>query len=246
MVSNVLRPGDKVEIRILQQIEKQKETGEIPHIYKSRVQELNDDGTIDILMPMEEGKYILLHLGVRFEFVFYSGGNLYKGIGTIQERFKSNNIYMLRIGMKTPLSKLQRREYYRFSCVLEFKYYHITGEQMEMKKEEDILDSLRDEDFFKKEKKGMILDISGGGARFVCDEAVEKGEYLLSVLHLVNEKMDKVYYIRSRVLTSTKLEAPEPKFEHRMEFVNVNNHTREDIIRYIFEEERRLRSSEKR
>jgi len=242
MVSDVLRPGDKVEIRILQQVEKQKVTGEIPHIYKSRIQEVNKDGTVDIAMPIEEGKYILLHLGVRFEFVFYSGGNLYRGIGQIKERFKSSNIYMLRVELNSPLSKLQRREYYRFACILDFQYYHITEEQIKMQNEEDIFESLRNE----KEKKGTILDISGGGLRFVSDEKIESNEYILLVLHLNNHKMDQEYYIRGRVISNKKLEASPQKFDNRVEFILTDNRIREDIIRYIFEEERRIRKSEKR
>ena len=116
MVSDILRPGNKVEIKAVQKIERQGSTGEVAHVYTSRIQEIHENGDIDISMPIEEGKYVLLHLGVRFEFVFYAEKNLYRAIGQVKERFKSNNIYMLKVELKTQLAKFQRREYYRFQC----------------------------------------------------------------------------------------------------------------------------------
>lgn len=246
MVSDILRPGDKVEINILHKADGQNKDGVTAYDYTSRVQEVNQDGTIDIAMPIVDGKYVLLHLGVSFEFVFYANNSLYKATGSIKERFKSNNLYMLRIELKTPLGKLQRREFYRFPCVMDFRYYHIDEEQAKFAEPEDILESLRDENFYEKEKQGTILDLSGGGARFVADENLKVNQELLCVLYLSGESKDNVLYVRSKVLTNKQLEAPEPKFEHRIEFVGMRSKTREEIIRYIFEEERRMRKSENR
>ena len=127
MVSDILRPGNKVAIKAVQKIERQGSTGEVAHVYTSRIQEIHENGDIDISMPIEEGKYVLLHLGVRFEFVFYAEKNLYRAIGQVKERFKSNNIYMLKVELKTQLAKFQRREYYRFrqdsACIWENRRY---------------------------------------------------------------------------------------------------------------------------
>ena len=86
MVSDILRPGNKVEIKAVQKIERQGSTGEVAHVYTSRIQEIHENGDIDISMPIEEGKYVLLHLGVRFEFVFYAEKNLYRAIGQVKEQ----------------------------------------------------------------------------------------------------------------------------------------------------------------
>lgn len=246
MVSDILRPGDKVEINSLRKTGSAHLSETESCDYMSRIQGVNQDGTIDIAMPIVEGKYVLLHLGVSFEFVFYANNSLYKATGTVKERFKSNNIYMLRIELKTPLGKLQRREFYRFPCVMDFKYYHIDEEQAKLEDAEDILESLRDENFYEKEKKGTILDLSGGGARFVAGENLDVNQEVLCVIYLDGDSQDNVLYVRSKILTNKKLEAPEPKFEHRIEFVGMKSKTREEIIRYIFEEERRMRKSENR
>lgn len=243
MVSNILRPGDKVEIRPVQQIEQQGITGEVPQVYKSKIQEIHENGDIDISMPMEGEKYVLLHLGVRFEFVFYAEKNLFRGVGQIKERFKTNNIYMLKIELKTQLGKLQRREYYRFPCIMDMKYYRIAGDLSKLDDTDQILEMMEgapDET----EKMATILDISGGGARFVSEEQFEDNQYVLMELQLITENMNKEYCIKGRIVSWRKLETQEPRYETRIEFVMRDNKVREDIIRYIFEEERRKRKLE--
>lgn len=244
MVLNILRPGDKIEIRPVQQIEQQTATGVVPHVYKSMIQEIHENGDIDISMPMEEGKYVLLHLGIRFEFVFYAQSNLYRAVGQVKERFKTNNIYMLKIELKTQLSKFQRREYYRFPCVMDMKYYHLAKDYSGIDDTEQILEMIQDEAPELPEKVATILDISGGGARFVSEEKFESNQFVLMELQLVSESMNKEYCIKGRVVSWKKLEAAEPRYETRIEFVMKDNRVREDIIRYIFEEERRKRKNE--
>lgn len=56
MNSNIVRPGDKVEIRILQQVEQGKKLGEQPPVYYSIVENIRDDGFFEVLVPTKEGK----------------------------------------------------------------------------------------------------------------------------------------------------------------------------------------------
>ena len=83
--------------------------GAAKNVYTSRIQEIHENGDIDISMPIEEGKYVLLHLGVRRSLCILAEKNLYRAIGQVKERFKSNNIYMLKVELKTQLAKFQRR-----------------------------------------------------------------------------------------------------------------------------------------
>lgn len=244
MVSDILRPGNKVEIKAVQKIERQGSTGEVAHVYTSRIQEIHENGDIDISMPIEEGKYVLLHLGVRFEFVFYAEKNLYRAIGQVKERFKSNNIYMLKVELKTQLAKFQRREYYRFPCVMDMKYYRIAENESKERDTEKLLEHIQgvpDE----QEKRATILDISGGGARFVSEEKFEANQFVLMELELISDNMDKQYHIKGRIVGWKKLEYREPRYETRIEFIMEDNKVREDIIRYIFEEERKNAETKK-
>ncbi|MCI8327517.1 MAG: flagellar brake protein [Lachnospiraceae bacterium] len=243
MVSNILYPGDDVEIREIRQI-KQQEAAVVPHVYKSKIQEIYENEDIDISMPMEEGKYILLRLGGRYEFSFYTKRNLFRGVGQVKERFKANNIHMLKIELKTQLRKLQRREYYRFPCMMDIKYYRLSEDLLKVGDADQILEVLQNERALEDPNAATILDISGGGARIVSKEKFEDNEYILMGLQLVTENIDKEYCIIGRVVSCREMIPQEKRYEARIEFIMRDHEVREDIIRYIFEEERRIRRRE--
>lgn len=157
MISNVLREGMKIDIHIVNQTERPESAEKAAPVYKSQIFELFENGEMEIMMPIQSGKLILLPLGLRYEFVFYTPNGLYKSIGQIWERYKTENRYLLRIVLNTPLSKYQRREYYRMECVLDMGYFHLTDEESEMEQTEDIIASLRDDNFYKKQKKALLL-----------------------------------------------------------------------------------------
>lgn len=56
MKSNVIKTGDKVEIRILQQVEKGRRLGEYPPAYRSIVENVQEDGSMELLLPIVKGK----------------------------------------------------------------------------------------------------------------------------------------------------------------------------------------------
>ena len=69
-VSDVIRLGDKIDIRVAQDLEKPEKNIKV---YRSQVMDIKENGNLEIAMPSEKGQLILLPLGVRFEFSFYTG-----------------------------------------------------------------------------------------------------------------------------------------------------------------------------
>ena len=132
--TDLIKPGDKIDIRLLQQVENEERTGDTVKVYKSQVIDIHKRGNLEISLPTEGTQLILLPLDVRLEFVFYSGGFLYKSIGQIVERFKRDNIYTLEVELKTRLEKFQRREFYRYECSIDFKFFELTEEQAQWKR----------------------------------------------------------------------------------------------------------------
>lgn len=246
-VSDVIRPGDKVDIRLIQQIEREKITGEEAKVYKSQVLDFRNNGNLQIAMPTEAGRLVLLALGVRFEFTFYSKALLYSFTGQVVERYKKDNMYILEIEQKSPLEKFQRREYYRYECMLETSFYLLTEEQAGLETVPAMLESLRQNGLCESERTGVIVDLSGGGARMTTTDEVEPGSSILLVLQLINEKVNKQYHIVTNVISCRRLEnVSERRFELRVKFKITDDKMREEIIRYIFEEERRNRQKASR
>lgn len=239
-VSEVIRPGDKVDISPIQQLESEKD---LTKTYKSKVLDLKENGNIELSMPSEGGKLILLTLGVRYDLVFFSKGGLYRAIGQVKERYKSENVYMLEIELKSEIEKYQRREFFRYPCILDFSYYPITEEEVKIGSGDAIFIQLQEEkEKVERECRGRIVDLSGGGIRFQAAKELESGQYVLFEIHLQNESINKQYYIIGDVISCVQTDKRiDERFEVRAKFLIKENNIREEIIRFIFEEERKSR-----
>lgn len=241
MISSILSVGDKLDIRIMQQVQNEKQQKGDVRVLKSMIYDIKDDGLLEIGMPSEGGKMVLLATGVRYSLVFYAKGKMYECIGQIKERYKTDNLYMVTMELKSTLNKIQRREYYRYECLLDMFYFPITEEEVELSEPEAILTYHWEQFPEVLTEKGIAVDISGGGLRFVSDKPLEKGNHVLLNLHLVSDKFDKEFWIVGTVLESKKMENDTGKYEHRIKFYMRNNRVREQIIQYIFKEERKNR-----
>lgn len=251
MATSILKVGDKLDIRILQQVETQKENGGIPpKILKSVIYDIKEDGTLEIGMPTEAGRLILLTLGVRYEVVFYSKGSLYRATGLIKERYKSDNLYLATMELVTGLTKFQRREYYRFECLLDINYVTLSTQEAEMIEKEmlDVEDMLENHVTASPENvvhSGIAVDISGGGVRFVSEQKIADRTNVLIHLKLINQSNQRDFWVPGIILQGRRREGDMIRYEYRVMFYMKDSKIREQIIKYIFEEERKNRSNEK-
>ena len=245
-ISDVIRIGDKIDVRLVQQIENTSKNGESPEVYRSQVLDIKENGNFEIAMPTEKGRLVLLPLGVRFEFVFYSyAGGLYKSIGQIVERYKKDGFYMLEVQMRTTLEKFQRREFYRYSCTMDFVFYDLGEEQNEVESTDDILRDMMDGKVTMPVCHGVMVDLSGGGMKFRSPYELKSGGKILIMLRLTNDKMDRQFHILGNVIACIEVHTPaKVLYESRIKFHIEDNKVREEIIRYIFEEERKIRQKE--
>ena len=245
-VADLIQPGDKVDISFIQQLENLDVDEKESRTYKSQVLDFKENGNLEISMPSVGTRLILLPLGVRLEFVFFTKNGLYRAMGQIKERYKSDNVYMLEIELKTQLEKFQRREFFRYPYVLDINYYTITDEEAKFESGDALLIHIREiGETEEREYAGSIVDLSGGGIRFRTDKELEADEHLLFSMHLQNENLNKQYYIIGKVISCVRSERigqmPGKKYEVRAKFQIRDNNTREEIIRFIFEEERKER-----
>lgn len=245
-VAEIIQPGDKVDISFLQQVERRNADmeQELPKVYKSQVLDVKENGNLEISMPSENGRLVLLPLSIRLEFVFFSRGGMYRAIGQIKERFKSANVYMLEIELKSQLTKYQRREFFRYPCVIGMTFYEVTKEETQIGSGEALMIQIREEEGEGRDReyKGQIVDLSGGGVRFYTDQKFEADQNVLFEIHLENESMNKLFYIIGNIINCTKVgRVSEKPYEARAKFLIQDSNIREEIIRFIFEEERKAR-----
>ena len=239
MISKYLSIGDKLEIELVtDKTEDSTDSGR--KTYRSELYDIVSEDQIKIAMPTEQMKVILLPVDGEYSFCFYTRSGLYQCIGRVIERYKSDSLFVLVVELVTGLQKYQRREYYRLNCVLDMKSKQIDEKEMETSPNQLIF---MDTDLTF--DNGVMVDISGGGARFISKVKYPKGALIRFNFSLfVNGSLNE-YKLIGKVLKSRELENKPDNFEHRVMFVNIENDDRESIIRYIFEEERKIRRRER-
>ena len=241
MLSDYIAPGDKLDITSTRKsLADADEQGSERKIYHSRVYDISSDEVIEVEMPMEKGKMLLLSAGEEYDLCFYGASGLYQSYARVRERYKAGALYILVMELTSALRKFQRRQYYRFNCILNMSCRQMSQDE-EMGLANNSVEFL-DNDLTLQD--GVIVDISGGGARFVSKEPYDEESHILFKFSLdIEGKAQPVdYSLLGRVVQSHQIpDDPEKRYENRIQFVNINSRDRETIIKYIFEEERKIR-----
>lgn len=221
MLSKIVSYADKVEIRSLDR-GWDKQLDEEQKIYRSAVHSILSEDKLEVMMPTENTKLLLLQLDSEYEMYIHGATGIYQCFVRTLERYKSNNVYILVVELISDLRKNQRREFYRYSCALEMHARNLD--------EED-----------EQETRNVIVDISGGGFRFISERKYEPDSLIYCNYHLSEDGIRKKYEIVCKVLAVKEWDNRPAVFEHRVQYHELNEHIREQIIKYIFAEERKER-----
>ncbi len=241
MLDNYIKPGQKVDLKAVKRTKLSSEENK-EKVYTTKIYDVVDDDTVEIIMPMEQTKLILLPVDGEYEVFFYTENGLYESTVRIIDRYKSNNVYIILVELQTNLRKYQRRDFYRYSCALDLDTRSLTPEE---------IFALRKGEAYQAPPglpttKGVIVDISGGGLRFVSKATqYDKESMIYCKYDLFIHGGVKTYNIICKVLDSREIANRDGEYEHRVQFVNLDSDEREEIIQYIFEEERKNRRKER-
>ena len=102
MLSNIISLGDKIEMQEMERSivatpDQQKK------VYNSTVYDILSEDTLEITMPMEQTKLILLPVDQEYDLVFYGATGLYQCFARIVDRYRTNNVYILRVELTSNL-----------------------------------------------------------------------------------------------------------------------------------------------
>ena len=105
MLSKLIKIGTKLE---LESIRYAKDKEQENKIYKSEVYDIISEERLEVTMPMESTKLILLPVDGEYDMTFYAlNGTVYQCLGRVIDRYKSNNVYILVFELITNLRKFQ-------------------------------------------------------------------------------------------------------------------------------------------
>ncbi len=95
MLSRFVEEGSKIELRALQRGLEEKGAESTAKVYQSRVLQILSEDTLEISMPMEQTRLILLPVDSEYDMIFFEENSLYQCFARIIDRYKSNNVYVL-------------------------------------------------------------------------------------------------------------------------------------------------------
>lgn len=253
MANDIIQIGNKIEMRPVEKyaflVGKTEQ-----EVYVSQFLQWMDVNVVSIAVPTFKGHLVPLRIDDIYEMQFFTKGGLYRCRGKILKRTKtSNNLAVAEVKFVTALEKFQRRQYYRMNCIMPMMYSVLTDVQKELYREKKRCLSLEQKLNIEKKlesqemvfQKATVLDISGGGMRFNSFIQQESGDILLLQPALPETVRKKVPFLFGRIISSRRIPNKEPlAFDNRVEFVEISSVEQEQIITYIFKEERDKRKRE--
>jgi len=216
-----LKTGARLELEILGN-----NGDRIGNIYISQVLEPVKDSNLVIAAPIFESRLIYVPVNSKVRITLYHKRyGLLGFIAIVTSREQRGNLSVICIQAETQLEKIQRRRYYRLDCTLNVEY-------------SIYLDNITQEIDQPPYRKALTKNISGAGASMVVGEEIMKNTLLKIRISL--SETSKVSAI-CNVLRCVPLEFSQvPKYELGLYFTDITYQNQDKIIKYIFEQQRRL------
>lgn len=188
--------------------------------FKSNIQDLTSE-YIGISIPVLTGRYLPLSKGETVEVLYYFNKEIYGFKTTVIGR-KIDKIFIILLAHPSKIKTVQRRNYVRVPISLEISFAIVEKEKN--------LTNLNDNryEFF----NVTTMDISGGGISVISDKSIRYGDHVMVKLPILDETLT----ILGKIVRIDKKE--DNKKNYGVSFLNIDNRTRDRIIRYIFQKMR--------
>ena len=231
-----LTVGNKIELVKLSQIIQNDKNKKV---FQSKVCDVLPKNMLQIAMPIYEGKIVPLEINDKYSACFYTDKGLMQCNVLVTSRYRSGNLFFLEVLMLGKLEKVQRREFYRYKCIMDGKIRVVPDEEFDA---EGLGTYIPPENYVWENVK--ILDISGGGAKIVNKVFLEKNEVikLNFIINIIDDVAPMSLF--ARILSNNGVEGHEGLYEQRLEFMKIHQEDRDKIIKFIFESERHNRAKE--
>lgn len=230
--------GGKVEL--FKKSRRIKENEESKEMLVSQIMDINDE-TVICTMPSRQGKMIVLEVGTLIEAFFYTGNYIYKSDCTVKSRGKEGNIFTVELRPETALVKFQRREFYRLKCTIDADIIPLTDEE---RKIFDITGKLP-ANFVMPEDKGIIVDISGGGLRLFSKKQYDADSIVNVSFPIQVGDRSRHMKLMAKVIMSMRNQNSDSVYDSRLQFVNMQKEDTEDIVKYVFAQQRMICQKER-
>ena len=174
-------------------------------VYKSKIQSINDEA-IYIDIPLHNNEYLILKKGDDIHLIKYGNeGNVYELSCKVIDREIEGNVRLYKLSEPYNIKKIQRRNYVRVETIRGIRCFR------------------KDEEF-----DALILDLSGGGMKVKSNKKLEINEDIVSFI----KTDDDEFRVRGKIIRVE--ETSFDQYSLGIEFVDIEERTREKIIKLVF------------
>ncbi|EGW38733.1 flagellar brake protein [Desulfosporosinus sp. OT] len=189
--------------------------GEYVGRYKTRIEDMGDK-ILSLGAPFERGEVVSLREGTKVKLTYWDEAAAYSFEGKVLRRI-AVPIPMFVVELPNYVTKVQRRSFIRVPALFPVTFQTVTKEGLS--------------DFY----QATMLDLSGGGMRFLTEERVESKALLYTHLTLPNGDL----WTPVRVCRVNKTEDSK-RYMVAVEFWELQERERDRIISCIFEIQRAM------
>lgn len=190
------------------------------HGYTSQVIELHNTDYFDVLIPIHKNQDIYLKQDTMLKVVASRGEAVYELRAVLHEKL-FGRIPLYRLKLLTEINKIQRRDFYRLKLM----------KDVEAAQVEDLKARKYSEKF-----RCNLHDISAGGLHLSSVKELQEKDMLEITLNLNGKKLIVFGIVVRRTLTGNS-RAP---YGYGVRFDRMSDFERNEVSKYIFEEQRRL------
>jgi len=190
--------------------------GEYEGRYRTRIEEVGERILV-VGAPFERGDVVPLREGTKVRLTFWDETSAYSFVAKIIQRI-AVPVPMFVFELPDTVTKVQRRSFVRVPALYPITFRSVTKEGLS-----DI-------------QNATMLDLSGGGMRFMTEERLENRSLLYTQVTLPNGDLQTPV----RVCRSEKIEDSK-RYVVSVEFHDLAERERDRIIRCVFEMQRAMR-----
>lgn len=238
MDNRVLSVGNKMEMSVRKNTKN--EVSEGSKIYVSQLLDIKEESIV-AAMPISEGHIIPLEIGMILETFFYTAQGIFKTDCRVISRGKEDNLFIMELILEGELKKFQRRQFYRLPCSIQAEIRKLDVlEIVDWSKNHRAAEKFNNEDI-----SGMLVDISGGGARLMTSWQLEEGDYIYMKFPIEMNIGVREVELMGKVIMSLKAANRTDCYDNRIQFKELGPELRDVLVKYIFEQQRKTQKRER-
>ncbi len=201
------------------------------YVFASQFEWHEQENRAVIAAPIYEGNVVPLETGTLIDIYFLNRKgkliDLNKFRAAINGRSISDNLHILMIEKLGKIVRIQRRNFFRLEVLLEVRYRIVPYS--------DPVDEYNDDIPY---IRTFATDLSGGGISLILKEKLERGSIIEG--EIFSGQPEKVRFKGKTRRCERIMKDSSYRYIAGIEFVDISDANREKVIRYIFDEQRKL------